>query len=63
MRPARHSSHRCQYFKVMDPSTPICLAACGHFYEEDEYEMYLLEHNTAPFCGQQQDVSQPIHSL
>lgn len=33
----------------MDPATPLCLAACGHFYEEDEYDMYMLEHKAAPF--------------
>ncbi|KAL3157460.1 hypothetical protein ABBQ32_011927 [Trebouxia sp. C0010 RCD-2024] len=53
IRPGMHKSQRCQYFKIMDPSTPICLSPCGHLYEEDEYEMYLLEHGSAPFCGSQ----------
>lgn len=48
IRPGMHRGQRCQYYKVMDPSTPVCLASCGHFYEEDEYELYLLEHGTAP---------------
>ncbi len=55
IRPGRQMNQRCQYFKVMDPSTPICLAPCGHFYEEDEYEMHVLEHGSAPFSGLQPD--------
>ncbi|KAL0036626.1 hypothetical protein WJX79_003303 [Trebouxia sp. C0005] len=51
IRPGKQGAQRCQYFKVMDPSTPICLAPCGHFYEEDEYEMHVLEHGSAPFCS------------
>ena len=53
VRPGMHRGQRCQYFKVMDPSTPVCLASCGHFYEEDEYEMHMLEHGSAPVCGLQ----------
>ena len=60
VRPARQKSQRCQYFKVMDPATPICLAPCGHFYEEDEYEMHLLQNGSVPFCGTQQDIRQQI---
>ena len=51
VQPGRHKSQRCHYFKVMDPTTPICLGQCGHFYEEDEYELYMLEQGSAPFCG------------
>ncbi|KAL0031263.1 hypothetical protein WJX77_012099 [Trebouxia sp. C0004] len=51
-------AQRCQYFKVMDPSIPICLAPCGHFYEEDEYEMHVLEHGSAPFCSCQSKAQQ-----
>lgn len=43
------ANRKCRYYKIMDPATPLCLAACGHFYEEDEYDMYVLEHDGAPF--------------
>ena len=49
IQPPLAAGRRCRYYKVMDPATPVCLAACGHFYEEDEYDMYVLEHKAAPF--------------
>ena len=58
IRPGKQGAQRCHYFKVMDPSTPICLAPCGHFYEEDEYEMHVLEHGSAPFCSFQSKAQQ-----
>ncbi len=58
IRPGKQGPGRCHYFKVMDPSTPICLAPCGHFYEEDEYEMHVLEHGSAPFCSSQSKAQQ-----
>eukprot|EP00873_Tetraselmis_striata_P015075 jgi/Tetstr1/435339/TSEL_024257.t1 len=39
-----------QFFRVMDPDLPICVGPCGHFYEQDEYEMAALEKNEAPLC-------------
>lgn len=28
-----------QFFRVMDQEVPLVVGACGHFYEQDEYEM------------------------
>jgi hypothetical protein len=28
-----------QFFRVMDQEVPLAVGACGHFYEQDEYEM------------------------
>lgn len=28
-----------QFFRVMDQEVPYVVGACGHFYEQDEYEM------------------------
>ncbi len=28
-----------QYFRVMDTEVPLCCGPCGHFFEQDEYEM------------------------
>ncbi|KAG2430302.1 hypothetical protein HYH02_013779 [Chlamydomonas schloesseri] len=38
-----------QYFRVMDQEVPLCCGPCGHFFEQDEYEMAALERGTAPF--------------
>lgn len=38
-----------QYFRIMDPETPVCLGPDGHFYEHDEYEMACLERGCTPF--------------
>uniref|UniRef100_A0A061R9P9 Intraflagellar transport protein 122 n=1 Tax=Tetraselmis sp. GSL018 TaxID=582737 RepID=A0A061R9P9_9CHLO len=37
-----------QYFRIMDPDMPACIGPCGHFYEQDEYEMAALEKDEAP---------------
>ena len=41
---------RKQYYRILDPDMPIILTPCGHLCEQDEYEMYMLEHGHAPFC-------------
>lgn len=38
-----------RYFRVMDPEMPICLGCDGRIYEEDEYDMYMLERGFKPF--------------
>ncbi|KXZ55139.1 hypothetical protein GPECTOR_3g29 [Gonium pectorale] len=38
-----------QYFRVMDTEVPLCCGPCGHFFEQDEFEMAALERGTAPF--------------
>jgi intraflagellar transport protein 122 len=45
--PNRHIAP--QYFRVVDPDTPVCLGPDGHFYEADEYEMKCLEQASCPF--------------
>lgn len=42
--------HPTKFFRVLDPDAQIMLGACGHFYEQDEYEMFLLDKGCAPFC-------------
>ena len=41
---------RKQFFRVVDPDAQVMLGPCCHFYEQDEYEMFLLEHGHTPFC-------------
>ncbi|KAF5843203.1 intraflagellar transport protein [Dunaliella salina] len=38
-----------QFFRVMDQEVPFVVGACGHFYEQDEYEMEGLEKGHTPF--------------
>ncbi|KAK9811224.1 hypothetical protein WJX72_000251 [[Myrmecia] bisecta] len=58
----------CEYFRVMDPDQPLCVGPCGHLYEEDEFEMAVLEKGFAPFCqtastaAAAADFSQPASS-
>jgi len=47
--PGRDGSSR-QYFRVLDSEVPVILTPSGHFCEQDEYEMHLLEHGSAPLC-------------
>lgn len=28
-----------QFFRIMDNEVPLTVGTCGHFYEQDEYEM------------------------
>lgn len=28
-----------QFFRIMDNEVPLTVGACGHFFEQDEYEM------------------------
>ena len=28
-----------QFFRIMDDEVPIMVGPCGHFFEQDEYEM------------------------
>ena len=41
--------HKAQFYRVLDPDAQVMLGSCGHFYEQDEYEMFLLENAFAPF--------------
>mmetsp|Transcript_18911 Transcript_18911/g.49275 ORF Transcript_18911/g.49275 Transcript_18911/m.49275 type:complete len:1222 (+) Transcript_18911:159-3824(+) len=45
--PNPHIPH--QFFRVMDQEVPFVVGACGHFYEQDEYEMEGLEKGHTPF--------------
>uniref|UniRef100_A0A7S0VDQ0 Intraflagellar transport protein 122 homolog n=1 Tax=Polytomella parva TaxID=51329 RepID=A0A7S0VDQ0_9CHLO len=38
-----------QFFRVMDLGVPLCVGSCGHFFEQDEYDMSGLEKGVAPF--------------
>eukprot|EP00798_Chlamydomonas_sp_ICE-L_P028208 gene28208-31309_t len=38
-----------QFFRVMDLEVPLMVGCCGHFYEQDEYEMAGFEKGFAPF--------------
>lgn len=38
-----------QYFRVMDEELPLCTGPCGHFFEQDEFEMAALEQGRLPF--------------
>ncbi|WZN66107.1 intraflagellar transport protein 122 [Chloropicon roscoffensis] len=42
--------HDTKFFRVLDPDAQVMLGECGHFYEQDEYEMFVLEKGVAPFC-------------
>ncbi|MEW5316653.1 MAG: hypothetical protein WDW38_008010 [Sanguina aurantia] len=42
-----------QYFKLMDTEVPLCAGACGHFFEQDEFEMVSLEKGYAPFSREE----------
>ena len=38
-----------RYFRVMDPEMPMCVGDDGRLYEEDEYDMFVLEKGYKPF--------------
>mmetsp|Transcript_5353 Transcript_5353/g.11710 ORF Transcript_5353/g.11710 Transcript_5353/m.11710 type:complete len:1236 (+) Transcript_5353:188-3895(+) len=38
-----------QYFRMMEAEVPLMVGPCGHFFEQDEYEMAGLEKSAAPF--------------
>jgi len=38
-----------QFFRIMDSELPLAVGACGHFFEQDEYEMWGLEKGHSPF--------------
>lgn len=40
---------KMRLFKIVENLVPICVGPCGHFFEQDEYEMWALEHGTLPF--------------
>lgn len=39
VRPWPNPHIPAQYFRVMDTELPLCSGPCGHFFEQDEYEM------------------------
>ncbi|GMH36992.1 hypothetical protein BSKO_04865 [Bryopsis sp. KO-2023] len=41
-----------RFFRVTDTSVPLCCGPCGHFFEEDEFEMWSLERGFLPFSRQ-----------
>jgi len=38
-----------QYFRIMDPDLLIVMDEAGNFYEQDEFELAVLEHGHSPF--------------
>lgn len=46
--PCPHIPH--QYFRLLDTDLPVTVGSCGHFFEEDEYEMAALERGCTPFA-------------
>lgn len=44
-----------RFFRLMDKNVPLCCGACGHFFEQDEYEMSTLEHGRTPFARELSD--------
>lgn len=38
-----------KFFRIMDTSMSMCFGPCGHIFEEDEFEMWSMEHGHAPF--------------
>lgn len=41
-----------QFFRMMDDEVPLMVGDCGHFFEQDEYEMVCLEKGYSPFARQ-----------
>eukprot|EP00898_Chlorokybus_atmophyticus_P005973 jgi/Chlat1/6377/Chrsp44S05756 len=40
-----------QYFRIMDPDASIHLCShCNHFFEQEEYDLAVLEQDHCPFC-------------
>lgn len=57
--PGQDGSDR-QYYRVMESEIPTVLTPSGHFCEQDEYEMHLLEHGSAPLCRTPAEEASPV---
>ncbi|CAD7698107.1 unnamed protein product [Ostreobium quekettii] len=44
-----HAALAVRFFRLVDTSMPVRCGACGHFFEEDEFEMAVLESGRLPF--------------
>ena len=49
-----------QYYRVLESEIPTVLTPSGHFCEQDEYEMHLLEHGNAPLCRTPAEEASPV---
>lgn len=41
-----------KFFRIVDKSISLCCGPCGHFFEDDEFDMWSIEHGTIPFSRQ-----------